>query len=395
MVDFLERNLKKLADIQKKYTKLLTVIVIIMTITLGIGLKDLKVSSDVRKEMPLEMPIFKLNDRIANEFGGMDTVLIVAQIDESVDSKAAIRDIRDPRVIESFLFLDKSLQDEESVTTIASPASFFRGKRNETISREEVIQTLRKNPNAKIFFSNNYKMALMYVVADIGTAEDKIASFDNVIREKIGYTPKPPGIKFSITGTPIVRMNIFSLLKSDAVFTLTVSAIIILFLLFIMQRSFIHGFLVFIPLSLGLIWTMGTLGWLGVPLSVATVGLSSMILGLGVEYGVFVVTRYYEERAKKVGQLDSMKTTVHGIGTAIIGSGLTTIVGFGVLSFASIPMIQTLGQTLALGIAYCLLAALFANPVLILLEENYEYSRIQKTVDKIIAKRDELMSRGR
>jgi len=238
-------------------------------------------------------------------------------------------------------------------------------------------------------------MALMYVTADLGSGEEKILSFNRFIDEQISYTPHPPGIKFRVTGSPILRVTIFDLLKRDAVFTLIVAAILILLLLFVMQRSFTHGFLIFIPLSLGLIWTMGTLGWLGITLSIATVGLSSMILGLGVEYGVFVVSRYKEERAKKISQLDSMKTTVHGIGTAVIGSGLTTMVGFGVLSFTTMPMIQHFGQTLALGIAYCLLAALFANPVMILLEEDYEYWNTHRKFEKYSTKKEKHEERGR
>ncbi|VVB89927.1 MMPL family protein [uncultured archaeon] len=162
-----------------------------------------------------------------------------------------------------------------------------------------------------------------------------------------------------------------------------------------MEGSYTQGLLVFAPLSLGLIWTMGTLGWLGIPLSVATVGLSSMILGLGVEYGVFMLTRYNEERAKKNNQLDSLRTTVRGIGSAIIGSGLTVIVGFGVLAFATVPMIQHLGETLALGIAFCLLAALIVNPVFILLEEDYVYWNAHRKLEKLAARKEEHILRGR
>ncbi len=392
MPDFLETNLKKLAQIQRKHTKLLAVLIVLFTILIGIGLKDLKVNSDIRNEMPTELPIFKLNDRISDKFGGADTVVIAAQLDVSVDSKSAVRDIRDPGVIRSLIFLDGALRDREGVSSIASPASFFRGRK--TVSDEE-ISSMMRTPEADAFFSKDYSMALMYVTADIGTGEEKIQIFNRLIEEQISYTPHPPGMKFSVTGAPLLRMTIFDLLKRDAVFTLIVAASLILLLLFVMQRSFTQGFLVFIPLSLGLIWTMGTLGWLGIPLSIATVGLSSMILGLGVEYGVFVVSRYEEERAKKVSQLESMMTTVHGIGTAVIGSGLTTIVGFGVLSFTSMPMIQHFGQTLALGIAYCLLAALFANPVLILLEEDYEYWNTHRKLEKYTTKKEKHEERGR
>jgi predicted RND superfamily exporter protein len=390
-MDILQRSLIKLAEIQKKHARSLAVLVIIFTIILGIGLKDLTINSDFRKEMPKQLPIFALNDRIADKFGGEDMVVIAVQIDDSVDLKNAVRDIRDPRVIQSLIFLDEELRNEATIISVASPASLFRGK--ETVTTQDVTRTLN-SPQANAFFSRNFKMALMYITADIGSGEEQIQNFDKLIQNRIDHTPKPPGVKFGITGGPTLRMTIFDLLKSDAVFTLLVAAGIILLLLFVMEGSYTQGILVFAPLSLGLIWTMGTLGWLGIPLSVATVGLSSMILGLGVEYGVFVLSRYNEERAKNNSQLDSMKTTVFGIGSAVIGSGLTTIVGFGVLSFSSVPMIQHLGQTLALGIAFCLLAALFVNPVFILLEEEFEYWNTQKKLEKLAAKKGRQVLRG-
>ena len=392
MADLLERSLKKLATMQREHTKLFAVFVVIVTILLGIGLKDLSINSDFRKEMPLELPIYKLNDRVSDKFGGADTVVIAVQLDESVNSKSAVRDIRDPRVIQSLIFLDEALRGENGVTSVTSPASLFRGE--ETASPEEITEKLRNTPQASMFFSSDRRTALMFVAADIGSGEEKMQSFSRLIQEQIDYTPKPPGVKFSITGQPILRLNIFDLLKRDAVYTLAVAAVLIFLLLIAMQRSFTQALLIFIPLSLGLIWTMGTLGWLGIPLSIATVALSSMLLGLGVEYGVFVVSRYKEERDKKFSQLDSMKITVYGIGTAVIGSGLTTIVGFGVLSFATMPMIQHLGQTLALGIAYCLLAALLVNPVLILLVEDYESWNNSRTLQKLTAKKEEYVPAG-
>jgi predicted RND superfamily exporter protein len=391
-MDPLQKSLVRLAEMQRKHAKLLAVLVIIFTIVLGFGLKDLTINSDFRKEMPKDLPIFALNDRISSKFGGEDTVVIAVQIDDSVDLKSAVRDIRDPRVIQSLIFLDGILRDESSITSVTSPATFFRG--NSEVTPEVITQTLR-TPQADAFFSRNYKMTLMYVTADVGSGEEQIKKFDDLIQNRIDYTPKPPGVKFGITGGPTLRMTIFDLLKSDAVFTLIVAAVIILLLLFVMEGSYTRGLLVFAPLSLGLIWTMGTLGWLGIPLSVATVGLSSMILGLGVEYGVFMLSRYSEERAKNISQLDSLRTTVRGIGAAIIGSGLTVIVGFGVLAFATVPMIQHLGETLALGIAYCLLAALFVNPVFILLEEDYEYWNTHRKLEKLAAKKEMHIQRGR
>ncbi len=178
MPEFLETNLKKIAQIQRKHTKLLALMIVIFTIVIGIGLKDLKVNSDIRKEMPTELTIFKLNDRIADKFGGSDTVVIAAQLDVSVDSKSAVRDIRDPDVIRSLIFLDGALKDVESISSVASPASFFRGRK--TVSDEE-ISAMMRSPSADAFFSKDYSMALMYVTADLGSGEEKIQSFNRFI----------------------------------------------------------------------------------------------------------------------------------------------------------------------------------------------------------------------
>jgi len=189
MADFLQIYLTKLAQIQKKHTKILAIAVILITIFLGIGLRDLTINSDFRKEMPKELPIFKLNDRITDKFGGQDSVVIAIELDDSVDSKTAVRDIRDPRVIQAMILLDEDLRGETSVTSTSSPASFFRGQKG--VTPENITQTLRSNPMTDGFFSKNYKMALMFVNADIGTGEEQIQNFDELIQEHIKTLQNP------------------------------------------------------------------------------------------------------------------------------------------------------------------------------------------------------------
>jgi len=60
-----------------------------------------------------------------------------------------------------------------------------------------------------------------------------------------------------------------------------------------------YGAATFAPLFLGLLWTLGAMGLLGIPLTIATIALGSMLLGLGVEYGSFISERIAEETKKK------------------------------------------------------------------------------------------------
>jgi hypothetical protein len=100
-------------------------------------------------------------------------------------------------------------------------------------------------------------------------------------------------------------------------------------------------------------------------------------------------TRYVEERKKGNSQKESLEITVPSIGFAIIGSGMTTIVGFLALSFSIMPMLQDLGQSLALGIFYSLFIAVFIAPAIIVMFEDLEYnffSRMQKESKKFLGK---------
>ena len=383
---FLETILESVARFQKRFTLPILIFVILITLLLGMGIKDISLQTDITKEMPQDLPIFQLNDKIADTFGGQDTIIILFQLDDSLNIRTGIDDLRHPYVIQSLMQIEKLLNEESSIDGITSVTNYFKGKSFRTL--DDSIAILDSEPASSMFFSKDYKSTLMYVTADVGSSEIKIAELAKLIEENLDAAPSIPGIKVSLTGTPPMRATMSYLLAHDASFTLMVAALIILLLLFVMEKSFTKGFLIFIPLMIGLIWTMGTMGWLNIPLSIATVGLGAMILGLGVEYGVFMLTRYKEEREKGNDQQKSLLVAVPSVGGAIFGSGLTTIVGFLALTLSILPMMQKLGITLALGIAFTLISAIFVAPVLIILEENFEYWYTQHKHAKLSAKKE-------
>ena len=370
MVDFLESSLRKLASFQKKHAVVIFILVLAITVFLSIGLTKISVESDLEAGMPQDLPIFQIDEKITDKFGGQDVVLVVVQLDGNSNINDVPFDIRDPEVVKFLMKLEKNLKQEDLIENVQSVGSIFNIF-GEPESLEEVRTILSRIPDSAQFFNKDYSTTLLYISADIGTGEEKIEELNKIIEENIENSKKPAGIKTSITGTPPMMAKVLELIIHDAMFTLLISAVIILLLLIVMEKSFTKAILIFFPLLLGIIWTLGTMGWLNIKLSIATVGIGAMILGLGVEYGTFLVTRYKDER-ENYNQLNSLQTAVSGVGASIIGSGLTTIVGFLALTFSVMPMLSDLGISLALGIGFSLAIAIFANPAIIILEENFE-----------------------
>jgi predicted exporter len=93
-----------------------------------------------------------------------------------------------------------------------------------------------------------------------------------------------------------------------------------------------------LPALLGSAATLGLLAWLGIPGNVLHVVSLVLVLGLGVDYGVYLV----EAREGSIG------LSIRGI---LLGAA-TTAVSFGALAFSSNTAIHTLGLTSAIGIAF-------------------------------------------
>ncbi len=363
--------LKNLAEFQYKNSSLIFIVTIFLTIAIGLGIQNIHLQTDISKELPQDLNVIKLQNKISDKFGGADTVMILIKLDKNCELENAPKDIRDPKVIRMLIALENEIKKEPSVSSVQSVGSFLVYPENVPDNIELIKQILAKIPNSEMFFNKDYSSTLMIISADLGKNEEKINQFVSKIKGDIESVERPACVDVTVTGNPPIRVVLMEMLEHDMVFTTGIAAIIILFLLILIKRSFTRGILIFTPLILGLTWTLGLMGWLNTPLSVATVGIGAMILGLGTEYGIFLVERYEEEREKGKNQKEALITALPSVGSGIIGSGTTTIVGFIALLLASMPMIQHLGETLALGIFCILFATIVISPAIILIEERF------------------------
>ncbi|MCB9359422.1 MMPL family transporter [Candidatus Woesearchaeota archaeon] len=388
MTKVLEKFLKHIAQFQYNHHILILIVVSIFTIFMFIGISKVEFQGDMSEDNPNQLAIYQLNDKITEKFGGQDNILVVITLDDSFDFKDLPRDIRDPDIIAYITKLQRSLSLESSISSVVSIGSYFQGYEN--IHEEDVDEVFDSYPLAEEFVSNDYDATYVLISSDIGSGEDKVREITGLVQDKLDSFSKPPGTKYAITGNPPVEVTITSLLIKDAKYTIMLACIFIFIFLLVVEGGFIRSILIFIPLILGLSWTIGTMGWLGIKISMVTAGLGAMLLGLGVEYGVFMLKRYEEERAKDKSIMESLIVSVPGVGSAILGSGLTTTIGFGALMFSILPMLAKLGMSLAIGIIFTFMSAVFVAPIVFIITEKlikYFDKRLYLLFKKHLSKR--------
>ncbi len=381
----IESALTKLAAFQCRYYKQIILAAVILTLFLGYGATNLHFQGNIEKEMPEDLPVFVLQDKIASKFKGEEFLVVAVCLNRDTGAKNVVSDIRDPRVIKSVIELHNRLEDESAVVGhVQSIAPFFVYGVPDDI--EGVKRVLAAVPGAEYFFNRDYSITLVHVPISAGLSEDKVTEVTDIIKKDVDAITKPPGVEYKITGMAPLVIELLRLMREDMVFTTAVAAIIIFGLLVVLERSFAKGFLVFLPLIMALTWTFGLMGLLGIPVSISTVTIGAIILGLGVEYGIFMVSRYYEERNHGTTTRDALRIAVSNIGASTFGSAATTTAAFLALTLSVMPMVQHLGQTLALGIIFCWLAAAVVNPCFIVFEERVKARKLAKGRQKWVGK---------
>ena len=117
--------------------------------------------------------------------------------------------------------------------------------------------------------------------------------------------------------------------------------------------------LALVPPAVGGLWTVGLMGLLGVPFNPANLLLLPLLIGIGIDSGIYVVHRF-QETAGTAGAAHLGST-----GRAITASALTTMVAFGSLMLAEHRGLRSLGLVVLLGVGSLLVASLVTLPSLL------------------------------
>ncbi len=134
------------------------------------------------------------------------------------------------------------------------------------------------------------------------------------------------------------------------------AGLVLLLLLFYLNLQL--TFLTLLPVVFAYICTLGTLKLIGHPLDIPALMLSIIILGMGIDYSIFCVRAHQRYR-------DIAHPSYALVRVGVFLSGVSTLIGFGVLCFADHSMLQSIGITSFLGIAYSLLGTFLLLPPLL------------------------------
>ncbi|MCX6673219.1 MAG: MMPL family transporter, partial [Methanothrix sp.] len=181
---------------------------------------------------------------------------------------------------------------------------------------------------------------------------------DRLIKEidkDIAWHPPPPGVSVRETGDSVVMTTVIAALTTGRTEMTLLGLVLIFIVLLLIYRDLIKALLPVLPMLVVIGWMGGVMYLASMKYTPLTACLGALILGVGSEYAILMMERFYEELAKIGEPREALKITARRIGSALIASGLTTVFGFAALISSPFLITNNFGTVTVLAIVFALL----------------------------------------
>jgi len=181
--------------------------------------------------------------------------------------------------------------------------------------------------------------------------------------EREHLTPK--GIKLGFAGDVAVSQSLIKGIVTTQMQSLFWSLVGIYLVTALLGRSFRWGIYCVIPSALAVAINFAAMGWLGIPLGVATSMFAGMTLGIGVDFAIHLLEGHAAAVATGATRLEALSRSMALTGPPVLVNTIAVSCGFGVLMLSQVPANSRLGLLVVLGLVDCLVASLLILPVLL------------------------------
>ncbi len=156
------------------------------------------------------------------------------------------------------------------------------------------------------------------------------------------------GIELRYAGSGYKALVFTDLILEGQVMSIIMSLVLVFILLVVMFRSFKAGLIGSVPILLTALISFGVMGLLNIPLSTTTALLSSIAIGIGIDYAIHFIETYNHNLVQTRTRHDAIHLTMKHTGKAILFNAVVVISGFLVLLFSVFPPNRTLGALVSL-----------------------------------------------
>ena len=167
------------------------------------------------------------------------------------------------------------------------------------------------------------------------------------------------------SGTSAVTAALNDVMINGQIRNIIQVSIVIFLLCSLIFRSWVGGLLAITPLSFAVVLNFGVMGFTRIYLSIATATIAAMGIGIGVDYAIYIISRFKQEFKKTNDINQAMLETMTHTGKAVVFTATSIAAGYLTLIFSGLIYHLYIGVLVALIMVTSLLGAVTLLPALI------------------------------
>lgn len=336
--------MKKISDLVVNKPKLIVLISLLLLIPSLISYIFTNVNYDILSYLPSRLDSVKGENILEEDFGGSSmTIVLVKTVDDNGGKIS-------PNTV---MKLKNNISEIKNVSNVLWADNIM-----DTSVPGDILPDDVKN----VFYSSDGEYTMMFVsYADDASSKDIIKSVKQI--KKI--VPE----NSYLSGISAMNSDTKEMTDSETPIYILIAVALAIITMMITMESYVMPFILVGVIGIAVMYNMGTNFFMGV--SYITQSIAAILqLGVTVDYSIFFVNRYNEERRYSRTKEEAMSRALHGSFISLSGSSLTTLFGFLALCFMQLTLGLNIGIVMAKGVIIGVLSVVIILPAFMLVFDD-------------------------
>jgi predicted RND superfamily exporter protein len=362
------RLLNRISGLIVRHPGRILIVTTVFTVVLSSGIALLRIDTNQENYFPKKHPVRMAAQVINSKFGGSQTISVMIT-----------GEIKSPAVMNGIDRLTLRLEKQKGVGKVFSISQVVREMSKAIFNKDE--SGYDKIPGSGEAIAQMFEL---YNMSGDQTDFKQIMNLDNtkahvlirlsdpsnkvineVKKEIAGFTGNFPG-KITIGGYAIIMSDFAGSIIKGQISSLLFALVTVLILLAIIFKSFNGGMIGSIPLAGSILILFGFMGITGIALDGATALLSSIMIGVGVDFTIQYIWCFNFHLRSGLSHKDATTAAIGTIGRSIIINAVSVMAGFSALMFSGFTSIRFFGYLVLISIGSCLIGAIIVIPAFLL-----------------------------
>ena len=263
-------------------------------------------------------------------------------------------------------YIDKlanHLREDQYVGKVNSLSDIAKTVNRELLSGNDIDYTLPKTSQAiaqvllqyqsshrptdlNHFVTPEKDQALLWLQLNSGDNQAMMQVIEST-KEFIVQNPLPPGMTMDWAGKAYINVIWQQAMVAGMLESLMSAFVLVLLMMVVLFKSIRYGLLAMLPLTITIIAIYGVIGWIGKDYDMPIAVLSSLTLGLSVDFAIHFIDRFKTLNNNGASVSEAINAMFHEPARAISRNAIVIALGFTPLLFAPLVPYITVGLFLA------------------------------------------------